>query len=447
MNKDYFDHFNSTVLADKQAVWHPFTPFFGLREPIEITHAQGVELFTAEGKVILDAISSWWVNLHGHANPVIADAISKQAHALEHVIFAGFTHKPAVELAQKLLSQTPWQEGKCFYSDNGSTAVEVALKVALQYWHNQHITKTKIIALEGAYHGDTFGAMAVGEKSPFNAPFDDKLFKVDFLQVPYCTNPLGEEADDQAINNTVVAFEDLISDGQTAAFIFEPLVQGASGMQMYSAKLLSKLVEVCKANNIITIADEVMTGFCRTGTMYASQHLQHFPDIACLSKGITGGFLPLGATLIAEWITQPFRENDLLKTFFHGHSYTANPIACAAANASFDLLLSQDCQQNISRISGYFQTMKTEFDGKPLFKNTRAIGCIWACEYHSTEATGYFNEARNQLNDYFLDMGILLRPLGNVLYIIPPYIITDLQLKTIFNAILSLNLDSNLSKS
>ncbi len=427
---------NNLVQADKQYIWHPFSPFSGLDDVVEITHAKGAVLHSADGKEIIDAISSWWVNLHGHANKEIADAIAKQALQLEHVIFAGFTHKPAVDLAQRLLAQLPWTAGKCFFSDNGSTAVEVALKVALQYWHNQGIEKTNIIALEGAYHGDTFGAMAVGERSPFSAPFNDKLFEVSFLRVPYCTDPLdAQELSELEIDNAVAAFERLVADGKTAAFIFEPLVQGASGMNMYPVSLLEKLMAVCKSNGIIAIADEVMTGFFRTGKLFASQHLQHaFPDILCLSKGITGGFLPLGCTLIEERITQPFRVDDLLKTFFHGHSYTANPLACAAAIASFDLLMGEACQQNIARISNAFKQFKEAFSTHKAFRNTRTLGCIWASDYQTTEETGYFHEARNMLNKYFLDKGLLIRPLGNVLYVLPPYVIADEQLKQVFEA-------------
>lgn len=428
---------SSFISKDQQFVWHPFTPFEGLPAPVEIVRGSGALLFTREGKTIIDAISSWWVNLHGHANPVIAAAIAQQAASLEHVIFAGLTHQPAIELAEKLIIETAWPSGKCFFSDNGSTAVEVALKIALQFFHNKGERRTKVIALQGAYHGDTFGAMAVGERSPFNAPFGDKLFEVQFLTVPYCQNPIEQNLEKEH-DATLQSFERLLDSGDVAAFVFEPLVQGASGMNMYPAKLLNELLKYCKAQGIITIADEVMTGFGRTGKTYASQHLDTFPDLICLSKGITGGFLPLGATLVSEHLTEPFRVNDLLKTFFHGHSYTANPIACAAANASFDLLMLPQTQNAIHQLTEKLEAFARELHGHQAFNHTRHIGGILATACSTEGATGYFNEARNRLNQYFLEKGILLRPLGNVLYLIPPYVIDNEQLDYVFDCMLQM---------
>jgi adenosylmethionine-8-amino-7-oxononanoate aminotransferase len=415
------------IKADQSAIWHPFTPLFGLREPLLITSAQGCYLHTDTGRQILDAISSWWVNLHGHANPYIAQAIAEQAKQLEHVIFAGFTHAPAIRLATRLLEILPNNQAKVFFSDNGSTATEVAMKMAFQYFHNQGINKRKIIAFEGAYHGDTFGAMSVGDKSPFNAPFQPYLFEVEFIPLP------TEENEAKVFNQ----FSNLVRTGEVAAFIFEPLVQGASGMRMYAASWLSKAITLAQENEVICIADEVFTGFGRTGKLFASDHLTAQPDVICLSKGITGGFLPLGVTTCTQKIQAAYQSEDLMKTFFHGHSYTANPLTCAAANASLDLLLSADCQKNRAQIAQKHAKFLSQHQSNPRFRNMRQLGTILAMEIAQSGATSYFHEARNALYYYFLDQNILLRPLGNVIYIVPPYVITDAELDLVYAALLN----------
>ncbi len=410
-------------------IWHPFTPLLTSPPPLPISHAKGCYIYSESGRKIIDAIASWWVNLHGHSHPYIAAAIAKQAAELEHIIFAGFTHQPAMNLAKRLIGILPNNQSKVFFSDNGSTATEVAMKMAFQYFYNQGIKKQKIIAFEGAYHGDTFGAMSVGDRSPFNAPFQHFLFDVEFLPLP-----IG--------NNESVAFEKmatLLETNEVAAFIFEPLVQGASGMRMYEAAALDKLVAMAQAKDVICIADEVMTGFGRTGKLFASQYLQHKPDIICLSKGITGGFLPLGVTTCTEKIISAYKHTDLMKTFFHGHSYTANPIVCAAANASLDLLLQESCLADIQRIA----TKHEEFIKvlQPLeiankIRNIRNLGVILAFEVVTEQETSYINEARSSLYDYFLAKNVLLRPLGNVIYILPPYCITNEELDFVYGVIL-----------
>ncbi|GAB4185555.1 MAG: adenosylmethionine--8-amino-7-oxononanoate transaminase [Thermoflexibacter sp.] len=410
------------------AIWHPFTPLIGHREPLLVTSAQGCYLHTSDGRKILDAISSWWVNLHGHAHPCIAEAIASQANQLEHVIFAGFTHEPAIRLANRLLQILPFNQSKVFFSDNGSTATEVAMKMAFQYFYNQKIHKPKIIAFEGAYHGDTFGAMSVGDRCPFNAPFHPYLFEVEFIPLP---NKENEES-------VFALFKTLISSGEIGAFIFEPLVQGASGMRMYSAAWLDQAIAFAQANEVICIADEVFTGFGRTGKLFASDYLSCKPDIICLSKGITGGFMPLGVTTCTAQIQSAYYSEDILKTFFHGHSYTANPLACAAANASLDLLLSEQCQSDIRRITLCHQQFIQENHHLPLVRGMRQLGTILAIEINQSGATSYFHEARNSLYYYFLDRNILLRPLGNVLYIVPPYIITDGELAWIYQELIKL---------
>ena len=326
---------------DKKNIWHPFTPLLGVADPLFIESADGVFLNTRDGRKIIDAISSWWVNIHGHSNPHIANAIAEQARKLEHVIFAGFTHEPAIRLSENLLNILPEGQSRIFFSDNGSTAVEVGLKMALQYLYNKGIEKTRIIAIEGAYHGDTFGSMSVGDRGLFTKPFAPFLFQVDFIEFP------KEENGARVIEH----FKGLLDSGEVAAFIYEPLVQAAAGMRMYAPSFMDQLISRARKNDVICIADEVFTGFCRTGKMFASDHLQNQPDIVALSKGLTGGALPLGVTACSEKIVEAFKSDSLAKTFFHGHSFTANPLSCAAANCSIELLLDDECQERIMRIA------------------------------------------------------------------------------------------------
>jgi len=410
--------------TDSDIIWHPFTSLEGGQPPLVVSRAEGVYLYTEDGRRILDAVSSWWVNLHGHAQPAIAEAIARQALALEHVIFAGFTHAPAVRLAEKLLSILPATMGRVFYSDDGSTAVEVALKLAIQYWHNLGKPRSRIVAIEGAYHGDTFGAMAAGDRGPFNAPFHPLLFAVDFIPFPTETN--REEV--------LRRLEELVAGGDVAAFIYEPLVQGAGGMRMYSAELLDKLVEIAKSKEVICIADEVMTGFGRTGTLFATDQTRYKPDLICLSKGITGGFLPMGVTVVAKFIVEAFTSAEVSKTFFHGHSYTANPLACAAAIASFDLLLSDNCTAQRAMIEQQHGAFAATCSSHALVKDVRVTGTILALELN-TGSSSYFNDVRKKVLPYFLERGILLRPLGNVIYILPPYVITAEQLGEVYGHI------------
>ncbi|OEK01847.1 adenosylmethionine--8-amino-7-oxononanoate transaminase [Roseivirga sp. 4D4] len=415
------------VDRDERSIWHPFTPLKGMDQPLVIDRAEGVNLYTQSGKKIIDAISSWWVNIHGHSHPKLAEAIAQQAHQLEHVIFAGFTHKPAIELAERLLQILPDNQAKVFYSDNGSTAVEVAIKMAFQYFYNQGIEKKKIIAIDGAYHGDTFGAMSVGERGPFTDPFDPYLFDVEFIDFP---SP-EKEAD------VWQHFESLVAKGDVAAFVFEPVIQGASGMRVYSKSLLDRMINLAQSQDIICIADEVMTGFGRTGGLFASDLLDHKPDVFCLSKGLTGGALAMGVTTCTDKIQEAYRSNDLMKTFFHGHSFTGNPMTCAVANASLDLLLTDECELNRQRINDRHREFESELNEHQLVRNTRVLGTIIAFELNTERDTSYFNEARHHLYPYFIDKGILIRPLGNVIYLIPPYIISDEDLSFIYTSILN----------
>ncbi len=410
---------------DKKNIWHPFTSLASEDNPIVVTSASGVYLHTEDGRKIIDGVSSWWVNIHGHANAHIAKAISRQAMELEHVIFAGFTHRPAITLSENLLSILPSNQRKIFFSDNGSTAVEVALKMAFQYWYNQGVNKKKVIAIQGAYHGDTFGSMSVGERGIFTDPFAPYLFETAFIDFP---------ADDNE-DHVFSQFKTVADTGEVAAFIYEPLVQGAAGMRIYSAKFLDRLLAYAADKDIVCIADEVFTGFGRTGKIFASDYLSKKPDIICVSKGITGGALPLGATACAEKIAAAFLTQDATKTFFHGHSYTANPIACAAANASFELLTSEECRTNIARISSQHQYFVKKIRSHTRIKTARSLGSILSIELKTDESTSYLNSSRKKIYHYFLDRNILLRPLGNIIYVLPPYIITTEQLDEVYMAI------------
>lgn len=415
------------VSKDKNNIWHPFTPLEGVEDPLYIESATGAYLITEDGRKIIDAVSSWWVNLHGHSHPHITKAIADQAKKLEHVIFAGFTHQPAIRLAENLISILPDNQSKIFYSDNGSTSVEVALKMAFQYWYNQDIKKNKVIAIDGAYHGDTFGAMSVGERGEFTKPFFPQLFEVDFIDFP------TEENEQDVFNQ----FKDFIATGEVASFIFEPIIQGASGMRIYRPEFLDKLMAYAKSHGVVCIADEVMTGFGRTGKLFASDYLENKPDIMCLSKGLTGGAMALGVTACTEDIVDAFKTPELIKTFLHGHSFTANPIACAAANASFDLLMTDNCKKNIKRIEHQHQAFKNDLTEDARIKEVRTIGTILAIEFNTSEGSSYLSEMRNKLYPYFLSKDILLRPLGNLIYIIPPYVINDEDLSKVYKAIKS----------
>ncbi len=408
---------------DHQLIWHPFTQQQTAMPNIAITHGEGALLYDENGNEYIDAVSSWWTNLFGHANSQIAAAIKKQVDTLEHVIFAGFTHQPAIELSEKLIQLLPKNQSKVFFSDNGSTCVEVALKMAIQYWHNQNIEKTTIIAFKNAYHGDTFGAMSVGARGVFNQPFESYMFDVTFLDLPT----------DDNFEQVLADFQQIILTNKAAAFIFEPLIQGSAGMLMYKAEYLDKLIETAQQNQVICIADEVMTGFGRTGKTFASDYLQHKPDIFCLSKGITGGFLPLGITTCTKKIYDAFLSEDKLKTFFHGHSYTGNPIVCAAANASLELM--NDAQLTINNVVNWQAEFSFSLKSNPKIENLRQTGTIVAFDVKTDANSNYFNNFRDVLYDNFIKRGILLRPLGNTVYVLPPYVITKEQLQKVYDVI------------
>lgn len=411
---------SSWALRDLASIWHPFTQAQTALPPIPIVKGKGAYLYSEKGDSYLDAISSWWVNLHGHAHPYIAEKIAAQAKELEHVLFAGHTHPQAIILAERLLSLFSNDYSRVFYSDNGSTAVEVALKMAFQVIGNGK----RLLSFRDAYHGDTFGAMAAAGKSHYNRPFWPYLFQVHSILPPF----FGREAESWG------EFETAIATGEVAAFIFEPLIQGAGGMLPHSAELLTRMVQTCQEKGIITIADEVMTGFGRTGPLFACSVLKATPDLLCLSKGITGGFLPLGATLAKKFIFESFLSPDPARAFLHGHSYTANPIACAAANASLDLLLQPECHAARKMIESEHLNFQRQWKNHPKLVRCDVLGTILAIEY-KTEDASYYHPLKTRLIDFFQTEGILLRPLGNVLYLLPPYCIRREELQKIYSAI------------
>lgn len=391
-------------------------------EPIPIVKAEATCLIDAGGRRYIDAISSWWVTLHGHAHPYIAQKIFEQASTLEQVIFAGFTHEPAVRLAERILEILPAPMSRVFYSDNGSTSTEVAIKMSVQYWWNRNESKrNKILAFNNSYHGDTFGAMSVSDRSVFTMAFHEKLFEVIFIDAP---------------ESAVISY-DLPWD-EIACFIYEPLVQGAGGMKLYDAAGLDNLIAQCHQHQIICIADEVMTGFGRTGKLFASAYMSNQPDIICLSKGLTGGTMPLSITACNQQIYEAFVHDDLLKTFFHGHSYTANPIACAAALASLDLLLTADCNTQMQRIAEQHQQFKAELQQTKLpVRNIRVLGTIIAFEIDKGKDE-YLNNISTVVTRMVMERGVYLRPLGNTLYLMPPYCITEDELKEVYRVIMEI---------
>lgn len=377
---------------DQRVLWHPYTQMRTAPAPLEVVRGEGVWLSTEDGRRIMDGVSSWWVNIHGHSHPKLNEALAAQARELEHVIFAGCTHRPAVELAELLLTVLPKGLARVFYSDNGSTAVEAAIKMALQYWRNHGRARTRFLSLAGAYHGDTVGAMSASARSVFTAAFEPLMFQVEQFR------DLSE-------------LDAMLRD-DTAAVLIEPMLQGAGGMRMWPAEFVRGVRELCDRHGTLLIADEVLTGFGRTGKMFACEHAGITPDIICLSKGLTAGYMPLGATATTQAIYDAFLSDDRSKTFFHGHSYTANPLACAVAIASLKLFAEEPVLENVARLE---RQMRAGLNG-------RVMGGVGAVEL---DGEGYLDSTGPRLAAEFLKRGLLLRPLGNVVYFMPPYCITE----------------------
>jgi len=405
-------------------VWHPFTQHALQGEVPLVERAEGAWLYTRDGQRILDAISSWWVVTHGHCHPHIVAAIQRQAERLDQVIFAGHTHEPGEELARRLVAITPPGLDHVFYTDSGSTCVEVALKMALGYWKNTGHPRTRILALEHAYHGDTIGTMSAGERGVFNAAYEPMLFEVQRIPAPLA----GAE------QTCLDALDKAASDPSVAAFIAEPLVLGAGGMLMYAPELLRNMKQVCERHGVLFIADEVMTGWGRTGTLFACEQAGIVPDIACYAKGITGGSLPLAVTLCHERIFQAHYSTDRRKTFFHSSSYTANPIACAAAVANLELWEREPVLERIAAIGAHHDRHLQTLRGDTRFANLRRTGTIAAMDLQVKDG-GYLADIGPSLLQFFAGRRVLLRPLGNTLYILPPYCVTAADLDLIYDAI------------
>ncbi|MDP4236426.1 MAG: adenosylmethionine--8-amino-7-oxononanoate transaminase [Bacteroidota bacterium] len=411
---------------DKDHIWHPYTQMQLVPEAIGVDRGEGSYLYLSDGRKIFDAISSWWLTLHGHAHPVIAKAIAAQAKKLEQVIFAGFTHEPASVLAKKLIEHAPEKLEKVFFSDDGSTAVEVAMKMCVQYWHQHKETRTTFLALEGAYHGDTFGAMSASARGIFTHPFGSMLFHV--IHMPFPTPPVNGSK--EYSKSEELFLEQLRNhakhDHRIAGFIYEPLLLAAGGMKTWRSNVMEEAVKIAKEYGVLTIADEVMTGFGRTRTFFASDTIAFPPDIMTLSKGITGGFLPLGVTLATKKIYEAFLSDDRSQTFFHGHSYTGNPISCAAAVASFGIFEQEPVMDRIATICSVHNELMPKLAEKNNY-NFRIQGTMAAMEPKNPE--GYLSAKMQALGKACLDKGMLIRPLGDTIYFLPPYSTTRQDLE------------------
>lgn len=411
----------STKSSDINHIWHPFA-VPGDNDLLRvIVSGKGSHVTDEDGNELIDAISSWWVNIHGHAHPYIARKVYEQFLKLEHVIFAGYTHQPAAELAERMQTILPGAPRRIFYSDNGSTTVEVALKMAIQFLKMQGKTDVKVLALENAYHGDTFGAMSAGQPGTFNKWFSEHMFKAIHAPVPDSPEKLER-------------FEAFCKEAAGGVFIYEPLIQGAGGMLMYSPETMETMLGIARKHQMLTIADEVMTGFGRTGKMFASEHCTDVPDIMCLSKAITGGVMPLGVTAAQEFIFDAFNASGET-VLYHGHSFTANPLSCTAALASLDLFAIENTMEKIEKICQWQAEVALKLADNNKIKNIRCQGTILAFDIVSNEQTGYLNSLRQKILTFFPENGILLRPLGNTLYILPPYCISEEELGKVYSVV------------
>ncbi|MET4331478.1 adenosylmethionine-8-amino-7-oxononanoate aminotransferase [Bradyrhizobium sp. i1.15.2] len=405
----------------KSPIWHPFTQHALQAEMTKVIRGDGAYLHTADGRRIIDAISSWWVVTHGHCHPHIVSAIQEQAGKLNQIIFAGYTHEPAEEIAAQLLKLAPDCLEHVFFSDSGSTSVEVALKMAVGYWHRIGKPRRSIVVMQHSYHGDTIGAMSVGARGVFNAPYAPLLF--DVTSIPFPAS--GRE---QA---TLDALESTCRNEMPAAFIVEPLIVGAGGMLIYPAWVLREMKRICEASDVLFIADEVMTGWGRTGTLFACEQANVSPDIACYSKGLTGGALPLAVTLCRADIFDAHYSKDRTRTFFHSSSYTANPVACAAAKANLDLWQDPESRHRLASVAAMQEQAIESFRADPRFANVRRSGTITALDVKTKDA-GYLAGVGPKLQAFFKDRNLLLRPLGNTIYVMPPYCVTGADLDEIY---------------
>lgn len=422
---------------DQAVIWHPFTQHRVSPLAIPVAAGEGAFLLDSQGRKYLDLVSSWWVNIHGHSNPTIAKAIYEQALRLEHVIFAGFTHEPAVELAEKILKVLPPVFSKVFYSDNGSTAVEVAIKMAYQFWCNQgQKDRSRFLAFSGGYHGDTFGAMSMGHSSKFFNHFTDLLFSVDIA--PYPATWKGDSETEIREQQALQWIEHYFRQhaNTLAAIIIEPLIQGASGMNICRPEFLRSLEQLARQYHVLTIYDEIMTGFGRTGALFACEKAGTQPDIICLAKGLTGGFLPLAVTVCQKHIYNAFLSSDISHALVHGHSYTANPLGCAAGIASLQLLLEPAIQNKIQVIETTHQEMLEKLAVETKVEKIRQCGTIAA--FNVAAPAAYGSRTSYQWQKKFLERGLLIRPLGNVIYLLPPYCLGEEELRNAYREIIKI---------
>ena len=413
------------IERDKRHIWHPLTQHKISAAPKGIVKAKDALLWDENGKEYIDGIASWYTAMYGHCNEHIIAAVGQQMRQLDQVMFTGFTHEPAVQLSEKLMGILPANQQKIFFNDNGSTAVEAAIKMALQYYFNRGEKRTTLIAFENGFHGDTFGAMSVSGLSVYNGPFEDFFIDVQRISVPMGTN-----------NLTVLSeLKTMIAENDCAAFIYEPLVQGAAGMKIHNAEGLNALLKYCKEQKVITIADEVMTGFGKTGKHFASLYMDAAPDIICLGKSLTAGMITMSITSCTQEIYNAFLDDSIAKAFFHAHTYSANPLACAAAIAGIDLLNSKEMKEHIVRIENKHRKFILDHSKRPEFLSIQSIGVILSIQLNiSTERYG---SLRNTLYEFYMENGVCLRPLGNTIYVLPPFVITNKQLDKIYEVILA----------
>ncbi|TBN16496.1 adenosylmethionine--8-amino-7-oxononanoate transaminase [Hyunsoonleella pacifica] len=408
---------------DKKHLWHPLKQHQLNPESLAIVQAKDCILTDEDGNEYIDAISSWYTCMYGHCNDYIIEATHKQMQRLDHVMFSDFTHEPAVKLSEELIKILPHNQNKIYFNDNGSTAVEAGIKMALQYYFNKDEKRSLFIAFEDGFHGDTFGAMSVSGLSVYNGPFEDFLINVKRIPVP----------NDSNTDSILQQLKTLVSNHKIAGFIYEPLIQGAAGMKTHDANGLNTILNFFKTRNILTIADEVMTGFGKTGKNFASDYLEAKPDIICLSKALTAGLLPMAITSCTQDIYEGFLSEDISKGFFHCHTYSANPVACAAAIAGIELLTSAKIQNNIQNIIKSHTDFKKRIQNHPKVKTTRHLGVIFALDLNTKMQR--YGDLRDKLLKFFMDRGIFLRPLGNTIYIQPPYVITNAQLQKVYQTL------------
>ncbi|MEO1487521.1 MAG: adenosylmethionine--8-amino-7-oxononanoate transaminase [Bacteroidota bacterium] len=410
---------DNMIHRDQKYIWHPLTQHKTAPPPLPVVRAQGALFWDDEGKAYIDGIASWYTAMYGHGHPHIVEAVHQQMQQLDFVMFSGFTHKPAVDLAERLLELLPENQAKVFFNDNGSTAIEAAIKMAIQYHYNQGEVRDTLIAFEDGFHGDTFGAMSASGISSYNGPFENFLLKV--VRVPVPTS----ENHDAVLSQ----LEELISKNRCAAFVFEPLVQGAAGMKFHTTKGLDAMIEICQKSDILCVADEIMTGFGKTGTIFASDQLQNNPDILCLSKALTAGMFPLSITSCSEKVYEAFLSDEVAKGFFHAHTYSAHPVGCASALAALDILQSDEISKRRAYIANQHAAFVNRMAEHPLVENVRCKGVVLAMDLNVK--TSRYGSLRDTLYKFFMERGVNLRPLGNTVYTLPPYVITDEQLAQI----------------